>query len=132
MAVAIGAVVDDSIVDMENCCRGLRINQFQGNPKHPFQVMYDTSVEVRLGSLFTSTALTLLVIPAIYAKFGKWLISKSKSLSVDIRSSLEAELSYTPSMLKTLVFNMDKKKNPKRGFALRPSRKTTGFMIDAV
>lgn len=29
---------------------------------------------VVLGGLFTSTALTLLVIPAIYAKFGKWLI----------------------------------------------------------
>lgn len=31
---------------------------------------------VVLGGLFTSTALTLLVIPAIYAKFGKWLIPK--------------------------------------------------------
>ncbi len=28
---------------------------------------------VVLGGLFTSTALTLLVIPALYAKFGKWL-----------------------------------------------------------
>jgi Cu/Ag efflux pump CusA len=31
---------------------------------------------VVLGGLFTSTALTLLVIPAIYAKFGKWLMPK--------------------------------------------------------
>jgi nickel/cobalt tolerance cation efflux system protein len=29
---------------------------------------------VVLGGLFTSTALTLLVIPALYAKFGKWLV----------------------------------------------------------
>lgn len=33
---------------------------------------------VVLGGLFTSTALTLLVIPAIYAKFGKWLVPKQK------------------------------------------------------
>ena len=33
---------------------------------------------VVLGGLFTSTALTLLVIPAIYAKFGKWLIPRQK------------------------------------------------------
>jgi len=46
---------------------------------------------VVLGGLFTSTALTLLVIPALYAKFGRWLIPKSKSLSVDTRSSLKAE-----------------------------------------
>ncbi|KRH97810.1 hypothetical protein ASL19_14405 [Cylindrospermopsis sp. CR12] len=31
---------------------------------------------VVLGGLFTSTALTLLVIPALYAKFGKWLRPK--------------------------------------------------------
>ncbi|ACK65595.1 heavy metal efflux pump, CzcA family [Rippkaea orientalis PCC 8801] len=31
---------------------------------------------VVLGGLFTSTALTLLVIPALYAKFGKWLMPK--------------------------------------------------------
>ncbi len=35
---------------------------------------------VVLGGLFTSTALTLLVIPAIYAKFGKYLIPKQKLL----------------------------------------------------
>jgi nickel/cobalt tolerance cation efflux system protein len=34
---------------------------------------------VVLGGLFTSTALTLLVIPAIYAKFGKWLRPKYRS-----------------------------------------------------
>jgi len=35
-------------------------------------------------------------------------------------------------MLKTEVFDMDKKKNPKRGFALRPSTRTTGLILDAV
>jgi nickel/cobalt tolerance cation efflux system protein len=34
---------------------------------------------VVLGGLFTSTALTLLVIPALYAKFGKWLIPKQEA-----------------------------------------------------
>jgi nickel/cobalt tolerance cation efflux system protein len=34
---------------------------------------------VVLGGLFTSTALTLLVIPAIYAKFGKWLVPQRKA-----------------------------------------------------
>jgi len=33
---------------------------------------------VVLGGLFTSTALTLLVIPALYAKFGKWLFPRQK------------------------------------------------------
>ncbi|MBD2093364.1 efflux RND transporter permease subunit [Microcoleus sp. FACHB-1515] len=39
---------------------------------------------VVLGGLFTSTALTLLVIPALYAKFGKWLIPQHKANAVDL------------------------------------------------
>jgi Cu/Ag efflux pump CusA len=45
---------------------------------------------VVLGGLFTSTALTLLVIPAIYAKFGKWLIPKQKVNAVDMSFSMNA------------------------------------------
>ena len=47
---------------------------------------------VVLGGLFTSTALTLLVIPAIYAKFGKWLIPKQTADTVDISSPVTPTL----------------------------------------
>ncbi|PSM50343.1 CusA/CzcA family heavy metal efflux RND transporter, partial [Chroococcidiopsis sp. CCALA 051] len=69
LVVAIGSVVDDSIVDMENCYRGLRTNQAQGNPKHPFQVVYDTSVEVRLAVIF-STAIIVVVFAPIFSLTG--------------------------------------------------------------
>jgi Cu/Ag efflux pump CusA len=45
---------------------------------------------VVLGGLFTSTALTLLVIPAIYAKFGKWLVPKPKADTVDMSFPVNA------------------------------------------
>jgi nickel/cobalt tolerance cation efflux system protein len=45
---------------------------------------------VVLGGLFTSTALTLLVIPAIYAKFGKWLIPKQKAAAVETNFPVNA------------------------------------------
>jgi len=35
-------------------------------------------------------------------------------------------------MFETEVFNMDKKKKSKRGFALRPSTRTTGLILDVV
>lgn len=38
---------------------------------------------VVFGGLFTSTALTLLVIPALYSKFGKWLMPKPKTTTLD-------------------------------------------------
>jgi nickel/cobalt tolerance cation efflux system protein len=69
LVVAIGSVVDDSIVDMENCYRGLRTNQAQGNPKHPFQVVYETSVEVRLAVIF-STVIIVVVFAPIFTLSG--------------------------------------------------------------
>ncbi|MEB3232248.1 MAG: efflux RND transporter permease subunit [Leptolyngbyaceae bacterium] len=63
LAVAIGSVVDDSIVDMENCYRGLRRNRQLGNPKPPFQVVYDTSVEVRTSVLFSTVIIAVIFAP---------------------------------------------------------------------
>ena len=69
LVVAIGSVVDDAIVDMENCYRGLRMNQAQGNPKHPFQVVYNTSVQVRLAVIF-STVIIVVVFAPIFSLTG--------------------------------------------------------------
>ncbi|MEB3827201.1 efflux RND transporter permease subunit [Phormidium sp. CCY1219] len=69
LVVAIGSVVDDAIVDMENCYRGLCSNQARGNPKHPFQVVYDTSVQVRLAVIF-STVIIIVVFAPIFSLTG--------------------------------------------------------------
>ncbi|MBP0016591.1 MAG: efflux RND transporter permease subunit [Cyanobacteria bacterium SBLK] len=69
LVVAIGSVVDDAIVDMENCYRGLRRNRVEDNPKHPFQVVYETSVEVRLAVIF-STAIIIVVFAPIFSLTG--------------------------------------------------------------
>ena len=45
---------------------------------------------VVFGGLFTSTALTLLVIPALYAKFGKWLVPKRKQTALDVAIAVKA------------------------------------------
>ncbi|WP_299405698.1 efflux RND transporter permease subunit [Acaryochloris sp. IP29b_bin.148] len=69
LVVAIGSVVDDAIVDMENCYRGLRTNQAQGKPKPPFQVVFDTSVQVRLAVIF-STVIIVVVFAPIFSLTG--------------------------------------------------------------
>ena len=73
LVVAIGSVVDDAIVDMENCYRGLRTNQAVrdtgGNPKHPFEVVYRTSVQVRLAVIF-STVIIVVVFAPIFSLTG--------------------------------------------------------------
>jgi hypothetical protein len=51
-----------------------------------------------LGGLFTSTALTLLVIPALYAQFGRWFMPKPK------RAALEATLSSNGAPQSTVIY----------------------------
>lgn len=69
LVVAIGSVVDDSIVDMENCYRGLRRNQASDQPKSPLRVVYETSVEVRLAVVF-STVIIIVVFAPIFSLTG--------------------------------------------------------------
>jgi hypothetical protein len=47
---------------------------------------------VVLGGLFTSTALTLVVLPAFYPKFGKIFLPKKAIAVVDNRKAIEAVL----------------------------------------
>jgi len=69
LVVAIGSVVDDSIVDMENCYRGLRRNQTSSTPKSPLQVVFDTSVEVRQ-PVILSTLIILVIFAPIFSLSG--------------------------------------------------------------
>ena len=69
LVVAIGSVVDDAIVDMENCYRGLRTNQTLDKPKPPLQVVFDTSVQVRLAVIF-STVIIVVVFAPIFSLTG--------------------------------------------------------------
>lgn len=55
---------------------------------------------VVFGGLFTSTALTLLVIPAIYAKFGKWLISKQETFAMVENISVDTAPQTSESSIK--------------------------------
>ncbi|WP_415399771.1 efflux RND transporter permease subunit [Synechococcus sp. W4D4] len=69
LVVAIGSVVDDSIVDMENCYRGLRRNQRATDPKNPLDVVYETSLEVRQ-PVMLSTLIILVVFTPIFSLSG--------------------------------------------------------------
>ena len=63
LAIAIGEVVDDAIVDVENIVRRLRINQEKARLDPPLRVIYEASVEIRHAVVHATWIVLIVFIP---------------------------------------------------------------------
>lgn len=107
LAVAIGSVVDDSIVDMENCYRGLRKNQAASNPLHPFKVVYDTSVEVRVSVIFSTIIIAVVFAPifSLTGVEGRIFAPMGIAYLVSIFASNFVAMTLSPALCAILLAN---------------------------
>ncbi|HAA29542.1 MAG TPA: CusA/CzcA family heavy metal efflux RND transporter [Cyanobacteria bacterium UBA8553] len=100
LVVAIGSVVDDAIVDMENVYRRLRENQMAGNPIPPLQVVFDGSVEVRVSVLFATVIIAVVFAPifALTGVEGRIFTPMGVAYLLSIAASTLVALTLTPAM----------------------------------
>ncbi|WP_026733292.1 CusA/CzcA family heavy metal efflux RND transporter [Fischerella sp. PCC 9605] len=107
LAVAIGSVVDDSIVDMENAYRGLRKNQLAGTPVHPLKVVYDTSVEVRVSVIFSTVIIAVVFAPifSLTGVEGRIFAPMGVAYLVSIFASTFVAMTLSPALCAILLAN---------------------------
>ncbi len=107
LVVAIGSVVDDAIVDMENVYRHLRSNQMAVNPKNPLQVVFDGSVEVRVSVLFSTVIIAVVFAPifALSGVEGRIFTPMGISYLLSIIASTLVALTLTPALCAILLAN---------------------------
>jgi CzcA family heavy metal efflux pump len=100
MAIAIGALVDDAVIDVENVFRRLRENQHQPeNKRRPFlQVVFTASVEIRSSIVFATLIIALVFIPIFFlgGVEGRLLQPLGIAYLVALGASLIVAVTVTP------------------------------------
>ncbi len=104
LAIAIGEVVDDAVIDVENIFRRLRQNRQSVNPRPPLEVIFDASIEVRSAVVYATFAVILVFVPVltISGVAGRIFAPLGIAYIFSILASLVVALTVTPAL--ALIF----------------------------
>jgi Cu/Ag efflux pump CusA len=107
LVIAVGEVVDDAIIDVENINRRLRLNRLAGNPKSAFSVVLEASLEVRSAVVYASLIVALVFMPVFFLDglSGTFFRPLALSYVLAIMASLFVALTVTPAMCLMLLRN---------------------------
>lgn len=100
LVIALGEVVDDAIIDVENIMRRLRLNAQAGYPRSAFAVVLDASTEVRSAVVFGSIIVAAALIPvfSLTGLTGAFFQPLALTYITAILASLLVALTVTPAM----------------------------------
>lgn len=107
LVVAIGSVVDDAIVGMENVYRRLHENQLEGNPVPQLQIVYSASLEVRVSVLFATLIIAVVFAPvfALSGVEGRIFTPMGIIFLLAIFVSTLVAVTLTPALCALLLLN---------------------------
>jgi CzcA family heavy metal efflux pump len=114
LAIAIGEVVDDAIIDVENIVRRLQQNRHEGNPRSPFAVILDASLEVRSAVVYASFIVVFVCLPIFFlgGVAGSFFRPLAIAYILAVMASLIVALVVTPALCYLLLPQAIAKEEP--------------------
>ena len=100
LVIALGEVVDDAIIDVENILRRLQLNRESAQPQSAFQVVLAASLEVRSAVVYASLIVTLVFVPVLFLDglAGSFFRPLAIAYILAILASLLVALTVTPAL----------------------------------
>ena len=130
LAIAIGELVDDSVVDVENILRRLKQNAKQDKPRPVFDVIWRASVEVRSGIVYATAIVILVFLPlfALPGIEGRLFAPLGEAYIIAVLASLLVSMTVTPVLCYFLLPQM-KQLHKGDSFLVRVLKKWQGIWL---
>jgi HME family heavy-metal exporter len=105
LAIAVGELVDDAVVGVENVIRRLRENRMSPQPRSAFEVVLAASEEVRSGILYATVIIVLVFAPLLLLEGveGRLFSSLAIAYMVALTASLVTAITVTPVLCLLLL-----------------------------
>jgi HME family heavy-metal exporter len=131
LAIAIGELVDDAVVDVENIFRRLRENREQGNPRSVFDVVVSASNEVRSGIVYATLIIVLVFAPlfALSGIEGRLFAPLGQAYIISILASLIVSITLTPVMAYFMLPSL-KRLNESEGWLVRTLKRGNRALLE--
>ncbi len=105
LAIAIGAVVDDAIIYVENIVRRLRENQERPEPAPPLQVVFQASREIRDSVVYATWIVIIVFVPIFLLRGveGRIFTPLGLAFTASLFASLIVAITLTPVLCSLLL-----------------------------
>ncbi|HEX7734460.1 MAG TPA: efflux RND transporter permease subunit [Ktedonobacteraceae bacterium] len=133
LVIAIGGVVDDAIIDVENVVRRLRQYRREGSDRSTLSIILEASLEVRSAIVYAVLIDVMVLVPVFFLQgvSSAFFVSLALSYALALLASMVVALTVTPAMCLLLLRKapLERRESPLLRWLQRGYNATLGRII---